>query len=106
MTISDVCYLITAPTAPRGVHDRPVETERMVYCQVSSVGRSEFYQANMAGMNPEWILRLSDTVEYQGEMFLRFRGDRWRILRTYMTNDGGLELTIQRTDTVTDAGEG
>jgi len=98
MTISDVCYLINANPAPHGVHERPTVTERMVYCQVKSVSRSEFYQANMAGMNPEWVLKLSDIAEYQDEMILKFRGGKWKVLRTYMTGDGGLELTIQRSD--------
>ena len=96
MLISDVCWMITTNPAPHGVHTAPTMTERMVYCQVSSVGRTEFYQANLAGMSPEYVLKLSDTAEYQGELELRIRGEKWKILRTYMTRDGGIELTVQR----------
>lgn len=96
MLVSDVCYLITTDPGPHGVHDKPQQTERMVYCYAKSVGRTEFYQANAVGMNPEWILQLSDMAEYQNEQTLRFRGETWKILRVYMTSDGGLELTIQR----------
>lgn len=96
MLISDVCWLITTNPTPHGVHAAPQITERKVYCQVSSVGRTEFYQANMAGMSPEYVLKLSDTAEYKQEMELRFRGEKWKILRTYATRDGGIELTIQR----------
>lgn len=96
MLISDVCKLITTNPTPHGVHAAPKMTERTVFCQVSSVGRTEFYQANLAGMSPEYVLKLSDTAEYQGEMELMFRGEKWKIIRTYMTRDGGLELTVQR----------
>ena len=96
MLISDVCWLISTSPSPHGVHAAPKMTERMVYCQVASVGRSEFYMANQAGMSPEYVLKLSDTAEYQKEMELRFRGEKWKILRTYMTGDGGIELIVQR----------
>lgn len=96
MLISDVCRLISVSPSPHGVHDAPTMTERQVFCQVASVGRTEFYMASQAGMNPEYVLKLSDTAEYQGEMELTFRGEKWKIIRTYMTGDGGIELTVQR----------
>lgn len=96
MIIEDICYLLKEDRTPRGVHQKPTVTERMVYCQVRSVGRSEFYQANLAGMSPEYVLKLSDMVEYQGEMTLWFHDEKWKIIRHYTTPDGGVELTIQR----------
>ena len=98
MTISDVCYLVTVDKTPHGVHEKREPTERMVYCQVKSIGRTEFYQANLVGMRPEWTLKLSDEAEYQNELTLNFRGERWQIIRTYITEDGGIELVIQRSD--------
>lgn len=95
MRISDVCQLITK-TTPRGVHEGKTETTREVYCEVQSVGRSEFYNAYNAGMQPEYVLKLADEAEYDGETELMFRSKRYGIVRTYITQDGGIELTVQR----------
>ena len=96
MVVSDVCYLITTNPGPHGVHDKPQQTERMVYCEVRSVGRSEFYQAATIGLSPEWVIKLADEAEYKGELTLRFRGELWKIIRLYRTQDGGIEMTLQR----------
>ena len=50
----------------------PAETRRTVFCQVSSVGRSEFYQAAQADMHPEYIFTLSNFRDYQGEKLAKY----------------------------------
>ncbi len=98
MLIADVCYLISDTPAAHGIHNEPTVTERMVYCTVQSVARSEYYQASNVGLQPNYVLKLSNFAEYQDELKLRFRDKVYRILRTYITQDGGIELTIQRSD--------
>lgn len=95
---ADVCYLITTDPAAHGVHERPEAKERMVYCTVKSVGRSEYYAAHNAGLQPELVLKLADMEEYQDELKVRFHDKSYTVVRTYMTDDGGIEITIQRSD--------
>ena len=53
-------------------NQRPAEVRRTVFCQVSSVGRSEFYQAAQADLHPEYIFTLSDYRDYRGEKFIKY----------------------------------
>jgi hypothetical protein len=96
MLHSDVCYLIEDAPKARGVYDPRQATERMVYCTVQSVGRQEYYAALSAGLQPSLVLKLADMIEYQGELRLMFHDREYQIVRTYMTKDGGIELTIER----------
>ena len=95
MKVSDVCQLIQK-TTPKGVHETKTETTREVYCEVTSVGRSEFYAAYNQGLKPEYVLKLADMYEYEDETELMFRSKRYNVIRTFVTQDGGIELTIQR----------
>ena len=50
----------------------PTGEGRTVFCQVSSVGRSEFYQAAQADMHPEYIFTLSNFRDYKGEKLAKY----------------------------------
>ena len=98
MPIADVCYLITDSPRAHGVHERVESSSRMVYCTVQSVSRSEYYQASNIGLQPNYVLKLFNYRDYEDEMKLIFRDKVYRIIRTYITPDWGIELTIQRSD--------
>ena len=96
MVRADVCELITEAPQAHGIFDTVEETKRKVYCNVKSVGQSEVYQAQAAGLNPELKLILAHAFEYKGEKLVEFRSERYRILRTYVNEADGIELTIQK----------
>ena len=98
MIRDSVITLIAESRAAHGVHEAPTETTREVFCQVYSVSRSEFYYALNIGVRPELIFKLSVSDEYQGERLASYEGTRYEIIRTYETNDGGLELTVRKVD--------
>ena len=98
MTRPDVIWLITETEGTRGVHDSATETARMVYCTVRSVSRSEYYTALNAGIQPEIIFALALSDDYQGERYLRYRDQKYDVIRTYVTEDDGIELTARRSD--------
>lgn len=98
MIRADVMDLITETASAHGVHQSVTETARTVFCTVQSVSRSEFYTAANAGMRPEWVFRLEAADDYQDERVVRFRGQRLRVVRTYLTEDGGIEITCERSD--------
>lgn len=47
-------------------------TVRRVFCDVESVGRSEFYQAAQADIHPEYLFILSHYKDYRGEKFINY----------------------------------
>lgn len=74
-----------------------VETEipRQVFANKKSIRQSEFYQAHMAGLNPELMFEVR-SVEYQGEEKLSYNGVTYRIVRIYSKNDEMIELICER----------
>lgn len=72
-----------------------VETRREVFCGERSIGQREFYAASSTDYRPELKLVLADYLEYDGETLADYKGQRYRILRTYRTGQE-LELTLER----------
>ncbi len=85
-------------TAAHGVHDRPERRARLVLCTVQSVRQSEYYQAQNTGYRPEIVFVLTLASDYRGEPRLEYEQRVYEIIRTYETEEGGLEITAQRSD--------
>ena len=98
MMRADVIDLITETASAHGVHDAVTETARTVYCTVRSVTRSEFYNALNAGVQPEVVFVLALAEDYQGERVVRWKGQKYRVVRTYTTAADGIEITCERSD--------
>ena len=96
MLRADTVLLIAEAPKAHGVLEPAVETTREVFCTVRSITQSEAYQAKGIGLNPEYRLVLSHSFEYEGEKMCVFNGVRYEIIRTYMDEHDGIELTIQR----------
>ena len=88
--------LIRENPEAHGVGTDPEESRRKVYCTIKSVGMQEVYQAMGIGLNPELKVILSHDFEYGGERLCEIGGKRYDILRTYVTETDGIELTLQR----------
>lgn len=72
-----------------------VETKREVLCGFRSIGQKEFYAASSTDFRPELKLVLTDYLDYDSETLVDYKGQRYRILRTYRTGQE-LELTLER----------
>lgn len=96
MMKAGIVKLISRSPEARGVLEAETETSRTVYCTVKSIGMQEMYQAMGAGLNPELKIILAHDFEYKGEPLLEYEGERFSILRTYITEADGIELTVQR----------
>ena len=96
MMKAGVCTLIGENPEAHGVLDAANESSRKVYCTVKSIGQAEVYQAMGAGLNPELKIILAHDFEYGGERLCELDGVRYDILRTYITEADGIELTLQR----------
>jgi SPP1 family predicted phage head-tail adaptor len=93
---ADVIKLIKVNPEAAGVGTEPAETQRTVFCTVRSIGMQEAYQAMGQGLNPELKVILAHDFEYEGERLCELGGVRYDILRTYVTETDGIELTLQR----------
>ena len=82
------------------------KTKRDVMCQAYGITRSEFYAAATNDLHPEWTIRLSDFMDYQGEKLAKFHGDYYTIIRAYRDSGSfhkgtglepnGIELILER----------
>ena len=68
-----------------------------MFCSVSSIGQSEFYQAQTQGLKPEIKFILADYYEYDNEQYVEYSQDgttwiRYKILRTYIKGNE-IEIT-------------
>lgn len=93
---ADVLTLITETNTPRGVYDTPTESQRTVYCTIRSVGMQERYLSMSHGLNPEIVFVLAHDFEYQGEKRCKYNGTEYRVIRTYITTEDGIEITCER----------
>lgn len=98
MNRADVIQLITENRTGHGVHEAVTDTERTVMCTIQSVTRSEYYNALNAGYQPEYVFKLALAEEYQNERLVKYHGQRFRVVRTYRTDDEGIEITVERSD--------
>ena len=98
MMRADVIQLITETASAHGVHESITETAREVMCTVKSVSRSEYYNALNAGIHPTYVFYLTLAEDYHGERVVRYKGLKYRVVRTYMTDDDGIEITVERSD--------
>ena len=96
MVKADVLTLITVSPEAAGVGTDPAETRRTVFCTVRSIGQQEAYLAMGQGLSPELKVILAHDFEYGGERLCEIGGVRYDILRTYITETDGIELTLQR----------
>ena len=98
MNRADVIQLISENRTGHGVHEAVTETTRTVMCEVQSVRRAEYYNALNAGFQPEYVFKLALAEDYQNERLVKYHGQKLKVVRTYLTDDDGIEITVERSD--------
>lgn len=91
-----VAYLV-AETFQKDAYGvlQPTETRQKIYCNVSSVSMSEWFEGGRNGLNPE--LRLTTfSADYSGEKVVEYNGARYTVYRTYQTKNDTIELYCER----------
>ena len=73
----------------------PTKTESIVYCDVKSISRSEFYYASNTGLKPSIVFTIKD-FEYNKQELVKFEGQEYNVIRTYLKNVDEVELTCQK----------
>ena len=67
--------------------------ETNVFGLVSSVTMSEFYQAGLQGFKPDYRFAVWRT-EYSNEELVEYNGKIFNVYRTYIRDDGRIELYV------------
>lgn len=93
---ANVLTLIDDTPQPLGVFEASTPIQRTVYCTVRSVSYHERYEAASHGLRPELIVKLSDVLEYEGERRCVLEDKQYTVMHEYLTQDGGVELTLAR----------
>lgn len=96
----DTVELITVERVDDGAGGfTETETFRTVFANRKSVRQSEFYQAHMAGLQPEIMFEVR-FADYGEERKLRYpagvSGRRYSIIRTYTKGEETIELISQQ----------
>ena len=73
----------------------PTETRRDVYCNLSSVSASEWFDGGRVGLNPEYRATMF-VYDYNGERIAELDGVRYGIYRTYLAQNEFIELYLER----------
>ena len=73
---------------------KPTQTRRQVFCNVSSVSASEWFEGGRNGLNPEWRFTMF-AYDYQGEEIVEYSGVQYSIYRTYRARNDTIELYVQ-----------
>ena len=74
---------------------RKTETSREVYCNVSSVSASEFFQGGQNSMRPEYRFTMF-SYDYGGEMIVEYNDMRYSVYRTFKARNDTIELYVER----------
>lgn len=96
MDRSNVLYLLTKTYTEDNLKQRiPTETSRKVFCDVSSVSQSEFFEAGRNGLKAAFQVTMF-AYDYHGEQECLYGGVRYSIYRTYRRQDDDIELYLEK----------
>ena len=96
MDRSDVIKLIskTKTQDENGIWQQSL-TYHDVFCNVSTVSASEFFEGGRNGLNPDYRITIF-FGDYAGETELEYKGKTYAIYRTYQGRTDDLELYVER----------
>lgn len=69
------------------------KAKTVLLCRKRALSRSEFYQANQAGLRPSLVVDVR-SFEYNNEELAEFEGRQYKVLKTYPVDLEVLELTL------------
>lgn len=87
MLFNDVLELISI-TITKDEIEQEIETEtlRQVFCDRQSISQNEFFQAGQTGIKSAHKFVIN-SLDYQDEKQLKYKGKDYSIYRTYEMND-------------------
>ena len=87
--------LIAEEPGVHGVFDPPTEKTNELPCTFRSVGMNETYAAKSAKLEPSIVFTRALAEDYAGEKIVELAGVRYRVIRTWLRDDGGIDITCE-----------
>lgn len=95
MDRSNVIYLVSEEYTQDEIGQYvSTETKRMVFCDVRSITRAEWFEAGRNGMQPSFVFVIFGP-DYQDEKIVEYNGSRYGVYRTYAVRNDQLELFVE-----------
>lgn len=92
--MNDIAYLVNEVLTEDDIGNSVSETsETAVFCEISSVGQSEFYKAAAVGYKPQCRLKMWQD-EYNGQSLVRIGNVYYSVIRNF-TENGTTELYLE-----------
>ena len=92
--MNDIAYLVNEVLTEDDIGNSVSETsETAVFCEISSVGQSEFYKAAAVGYKPQCRLKMWEN-EYGGQSLVRIGNVHYSVIRNF-TENGTTELYLE-----------
>lgn len=92
MDRSNIIYLISTEYTQNALKQYVyTPTRRQVYCSVSSVSQTEWFEGGRNGLNPQLRFTMF-APDYHGESELEFEGVTYTIYRTYLGKNEFIDL--------------
>ena len=70
-----------------------LKSSKSIFCDVLSVKRTEFYQAQAVGYKPEKVFKVKQIDFDEKYNYVKYNEKEYQILRTYEPNAVDIELT-------------
>ena len=90
--VDEITLRKVVTTADSDGYPTTANTDIVVYANVKSVRRSEFYAANAASMRPSIVFEINPD-EYDNQTITLYNGKVYRVIRAYRAGMGRVELT-------------
>lgn len=92
--MNDIAYLVNEVLTEDDIGNSVSETSEIaVFCEISSVGQSEFYKAAAVGYKPQCRLKMWEN-EYGGQSLVRIGNVYYSVIRNF-TENGTTELYLE-----------
>lgn len=96
MDKSSVLFLVSKSYKTDNLNQQiAVEKKRSVFCNISSVSASEWFEAGRNGVKAEYRATMF-APDYEGEQVAELNGVRYGIYRTYLGRNEEIELYLER----------
>lgn len=69
------------------------QVKSKLFAKKKSISQTEFYQAQTSDYKPEIKFKISDYEDYEGQKYLIYGDTKYKILKTYQTEENELEIT-------------
>lgn len=81
--LSLVSYVVTFDDIGNQIEQ---EVERKTYCEIQNITMNEFYKAREQKIGVKYCVKIN-VFDYRAEKHVKFRGEKFKVIRTYTTGD-------------------